>query len=54
MFNKKSIFEYFVLYNVRYNIYFDSMKDVDFFMDPSVWKFLPFDIVEIIFYWLPL
>jgi len=54
MFNKIHIFKDFILCNVTYNIYFAFRKFIDFVMDPSVWKFFPFAIVDIIFNWLPL
>ena len=55
MFNNISIFfMYFILFNVTYNTWSGFKKLVDFLMDLSIWKFLPFEIVDFIFQQLPL
>lgn len=36
------------------NIFFLFRKFIAFTMDATVWKFLPFEIIEIIRHWLPL
>jgi len=45
---------YFILFNVTYNTWSGFKKLVDFLMDLSIWKFLPFEIVDFIFQQLPL